>query len=373
MNGLKKDKVKVLHILETLDCGGIETLLLNLYRQIDREKIQFDFLTLQNKKDFFYEKEIQKLGGRVFRYKQLPTIFLKHVFNILFAIKKYGPYDAVHVHYTNFNGFALLLARLCGVKILLSHVHLFYVEPSSKLKKLYHCFFDYLLGFKNIIRLACSQKAGLSVYKKHPFTVISNGVVLSKFSYNETVRNRLRNQLHITNEFVIAHSGRMEQEKNHLFSLDIFKELLQLNPHSVLIFMGNGSLWKTINRKIHDLNIQKQVKLLGFVDNTSDVLQAADAFLFPSSWEALGLALIEAQAAGLPCLAADNIPQEAFIINTTALSLTASAKQWAQILCSFKEFHRKDVSAIIRDAGFDLANSANILQNIYLKDKNISL
>lgn len=361
-------KIKVLHILESMNCGGIETFLINIYRNINREKIQFDFLTLNDDK-FFYEDEVRKLGGNIYRYEQKSTKFVSHTFNIIKTLKTKGPYQVVHVHYTNFNGFALFLAWLYGIKIRISHAHIINKKSGKIFKDIYNFFFNKMIPVFATNKFACSQEAGIMLYKKsNNFQTMNNGINLDKFCYSSSIRQSVRKSLSIENSFVVTHIGRLEKEKNHNFILDVFYEIVKKEPQSILLIIGCGSLQKELEKKTIALGLTNKVKFLGVIQNTYEILQAADVFLFPSTYEALGIAAIEAQAAGLPCLLAESIPKEAFIINAYPLALNLAPTVWAEKALSFKSIDRQDTSFYLKQSGFDINDTVHILEEVYKKN-----
>ncbi len=200
----KNKKIKILHLLETLDCGGIERILTSIYSNIDTNKYQFDFLIMRDLPHLYYTKEIEKLGGRIFKYYTKKNKLWNHFYNILYAIRHYGPYDAVYSNWIAFNGFSLLIAYLCGIKNLISHVHLIQKESTNKFKNFYQeKVFKSFLKKEQIIRLACSKEAGIALYGNSNFEIIKNGVDYKSFSFNMKIRNKIREELKLQNKFVI--------------------------------------------------------------------------------------------------------------------------------------------------------------------------
>lgn len=358
------NKIKVLHVLETLDCGGIETFLMNILANIDRNKVGFDFLTLSDKRDFFYERQALANGSTIYRYKSFPTMFLRHTLNILYTLKKKGPYDVVHVHYTSFNGWALFLAWLCGVKVRVSHAHVI-CEYGHGFKYFYNWIFRQLIGFFATKRLACSEISGRTLYGEKKFEIAKNGIDLFRFDFSAKKRDVFRKEIRCDGDFVLVHCGRMEKEKNHSFILKLFNNLLSYHPQSKLLLIGDGSLRERLETETEALNLSDKVIFTGITPNTAQYLQAADVFIFPSTYEALGIALIEAQAAGLPCVISQEIPREAAIVNCDILSLGEDISHWREAVLSKINFKRKSGIKEMKNAGFDILDTASFLLNIY--------
>ncbi len=359
--------IRVLHILETLDRAGIETFLMNIYRSIDRDKVQFDFLTLRTDPHFDYEDEIKALGGRVLRYKRIGSKFIDHTYNICSTLKKQGPYQAVHVHYGNFNGWACFLAWCCRVPVRVSHCHIM-VAPlqKDKLKWGYHWLFRKMIGWFSTHRLACSSPCGETLYPPFDFRVIENGTDLARFRYRPEIREKVRRQWQLQEEILILHTGRLEEEKNQLFLIDIAKCLQQRGVRFRMFFLGKGSMQNALKQKAAEAAVTAEVSLLGVRADLPELLQAADIYVMPSTREALGLSAIEAQAAGLPCLLSEAFPPKACVCNTCVLSLQHGAAVWAETLLQMLAgFERKDETAALAEAGFSCEQSAKQLQQIY--------
>ena len=197
---------------------------------------------------------------------------------------------------------------------------------------------------------------------------MNNAIDTDLFKYNETVRKEVRHELNIgDNQLVIGHVGRFDLQKNHQFIIDIFHELHNMNKESVLILVGTGKLIDQIKEKVKELHLEDSVMFLGVRSDVNRLMQAFDAFLFPSLFEGLPVTLVEAQAAGLPILMSDSIPKDCIITNQIkSLSLDLSAQEWAlSLLSEVKNFYRKDTSDLIKEAGFDICSNAHWLEKKY--------
>ncbi len=366
---MQGNPVRVLQITGAMNCGGSETLLMNILRKTDRSKINFDFCVVP-KQEFFYSAEIKRLGGNIYSYpfKMKRTFLLPfYFFTIIKTILTKGPYKAAHAHYHFLNGVALFAAWLCGVKTRVSHVHSNIPCDTLKLKIIRY-FAALLIKTFATDLCACTAEAGKNLYgDKAKFNVINNGINAAEFAFNAAARQRIRREFSVENNFVIALTARFFREKNHTFLLDIFERLLKIKPDSVLLLIGGGPLEKQLKAKAAKLNIADKVKFLGLRSDVADILKAADAFVMPSLYEGLPLAGVEAQAAGLPCFFSDAITKELDITGAFYLPLSKGADAWAREIAAKSEgFERKDVSSLIAKAGFDSVESAAIMQKIYL-------
>lgn len=374
-----KEKIKVLHITEKLQAGGIENFIMNVYRNIDREKVHFDFLVTRDEKEFF-EDEIKTLGGNKFviESNKNENVFIR----VLKESRKIGKflkdnkYDVVHVHSgTPLRVFYLRAAKKAGVNKRIYHSHSAEVKgPHNglKVKKVIFKILKKLFPIYATNYFACSELAADWMYpkkliKQQKVLVINNGIDIEKFRYNEQVRNEYRKNLNIENKKVIGHIGRFNHQKNHTFLLDIFKEIVYKNKDYMLLLLGNGELREEIENKAKALGIEENVKFLGVRNDVEKVMQAMDLFLLPSNYEGLPVVGIEAQATGLPMVCSDNITREVCITNNVEMiSLSKSAKEWADIILdNIEKFERKDTSENVKNKGYDIKDVARKIEKLY--------
>lgn len=362
---------KVFQSVRYLNLAGTETVFMNWYRYIDRQKIQFDFGV--NKRYYTpLVSEINQKGGRIFIIPSSKGIgsTIKYLFALYKVLKENGPYDVFHSHEQWLGGLTCFVARAAGIKkrFIISH----YADTkynTSWEKKLLAPFARIAIRYFSTFKAAVSYEAGISLYgRKTPFTLIRNGINVDRFAYRPEVREEKRKELGIENKFVVGHVGRFSEQKNHTFLIDAFSEIYQQNPNSHLLLLGVGGLEEKIRSKIKKLGLAEAVSFMGSRTDVQDFYQAMDVFVFPSLFEGLGIVAIEAQCSGLPCVMSDIIPQEAFVCNATAVSLHKSPKEWAHIILDkTKTFKRKDESATIRKAGFDVAEVGKFIEQEYLK------
>ena len=334
---MSSKKIKVAQIIASVAEGGIEMMIMNLYRNIDHDKVEFHFL-VPNTSLIINAQEIESYGGKVtivpsikryFKYKKaLKTIF------------KREKYDIVHANMNALSFIPLSVAKKCSIPVRISHSH----STSHKKEGLRHIVKQLLRPFSKRYAthyFACSEKAGRWLYGDKAFdsnkvTIINNAIDFEKYSFNEDVRKEIRNSLNIgENQKVIGHIGRFMSQKNHVFLLEIFQELQKFNPNTVLLLVGNGERFDEIKNFVSNKGI-KNVIFTGSVPNTSAYYQAMDCFCLPSLYEGLPVVGVEAQANGLKCFFSSEITKEAAINKQTQfLDLASGAKKWAEEINEF--------------------------------------
>lgn len=359
--------IRVLHVLGGLERGGAETLVMNLYRKINREEIQFDFIIHTRVNGAYYE-EITSLGGIVyhcpkyegknhFEYKK----WWKHFF------EQHTEYKIIHSHIRSSASIFLPIAKKYGLKTII-HSH-----STSNGKGIYSIakkILQYPLRYQADYLMACSNEAGEWLYgkracKKNNYMFLPNAIDVEKYKFNQVVRDEYRLKLNIKDKYVIGHVGRFYEAKNHMFLIDVFKAVHDQRPDSVLLLVGDGDLRPKIEEKIKTLNIEDCVIMVGSQSNVYDYLQAMDVFVFPSLWEGLPVTVVEAQAAGLPCLISNEVTRD---VNITELVKYLSIENnylWINIIINFQPT-RKDVYKEICDSGFDIKEAAEHLNDFYV-------
>ncbi len=369
LRGGKMSVKKVLHIAGNMDAGGAETLIMNINRNIDTDKLRFDY-AVENNADGFYAQEIKQLKGNLYPFITLRPGFATYwfnVFNLIKIIKRNGPYEALHIHYMFRNWFFLAVAYFCGIKKRVSHSHNVKMLSGGEFFLLNLIRRRLLLLFATDL-FACSEQAGIDLYGKNAkFTIMNNGIDCSRFAYNPALRAKTRAFLGIENKFVLGNIGRLSEQKNHTFLLDIFKNVSAKNKNAVLMIAGTGHLETELKQKAEELGLKDIVMFLGARKDTAELYQAMDVFVFPSLFEGLGIVAIEAQTAGLPCVMADTIPPEAFVVNCASLPLESGAEAWAREILNYTSFDRRDKSEEIKSAGFDIKTVASQMQEFYLR------
>jgi len=358
--------IRVLHIVGSLEAGGLETLIMNIYRKIDTSKVQFDFVVHRNKIGM-YEQEITDRGGKVYHIPFLDDKNYPKYKKALTKVIKDGGYRIVHGHHSSLGSLYLKISKKAGVPVRISHSH---IASFSKTPKGYVKYFVTRgFGRNANVHFACSQWAGEYMYgKKGDFRIINNGIDTEKFRFDPEFRKEKRTELGINDDYVICHVGRFHDQKNHTFIIDVFKELCELYPAAKLMLIGIGPLEDQIKSKVKDLGLSDKVMFMGQISDVHRMLSAADAFLFPSLYEGLPLTLIEAQAAGLPVICSDTITDECHLTGEyDVLSLDTSAQVWAQTVLKAKEsdIPREQRYLLIKEKGYDSSDVADGLIEFY--------
>lgn len=337
---MEKDKIRILQIVPIMRSAGIENFIMNVYRNIDTNKIQFDFLVHSSKKQEF-DDEIESKGGKIFRltYKDDKNIF-KYIRDLNDFFKDHKEYKIVHGEMQSMMPLYLYIAKKNKVPIRIAHSHNSNYEKTIK-GYILHLFSKFSGKFATDL-WACSKTAGEYMYKNRNYEIIHNAIDTGKFAYNENMRKKLRKEKNIDDKFVIGHIGRFDLQKNHEFLIDIFNEIQKIEPNSILISIGCGDRQKIIEEKVKKLNLQTKVIFEGTVSNSYDYYQAMDCFILPSKYEGLPLVGVEAQISGLSCFFSDSITDELKLSdNAYFISLNLSAKEWANIIIDKRKSFRK--------------------------------
>ena len=356
-----KEPIRIAHIMGKMVGGGVEAVVMNYYRHIDKEKIQFDFLIDRDSTNIPYQ-EIKSLGGNVIiipPYQKLPQ-YLKELTKIF----KENDYKIVHSHINTLSIFPLYAAKKCNIPIRIAHSH------STSNKK------EYKKNFlKNFLRpfskkyatnyFACTEHAGRWLFGNKEYDngnvyILNNAIDLDKFKYNEKIRIKKRKELNIENDtLVIGHIGRFVAQKNHTFLIDIFNELHKKKKNSILLLIGQGPLIDEIKQKVEMLGLSDSVKFLGQRDDVNELYNVMDLFLFPSLYEGLGMVLIEAQANGLSCIASTEVPRIVKISKDVSfLELRSSINIWRdEIIKMIGKKNLVDINILI-EKGYDIKNES---------------
>lgn len=346
--------------------GGLETMLMNYYRHIDRSKVQFDFLV---HRDFEadYDKEIQSLGGRIFHVSRLVPWSKSYRTELKKFFREHPKYKIVHVHQDCLSSVALQCAQECGIPIRIAHSHNSNQDKNWKypIKRYYMKKIpDYATEL-----FACSKLAGDWMFLGEHFDILYNAIDINEYKYSPVIANKLRQEFHLENCIVVGHVGRFNPQKNHSFLIDIFSECVQRNSNTKLLLVGDGEGRQKIQDKVRDLGIQDKVIFTGIRSDVNELLQAMDVFVFPSLYEGLPVTMVEAQAAGLPCVISDHISKECIVTSglVTGKSLNESPERWAEYVLQQSRRSRENHIEEIRTAGYDISTAAKQLESFYLQ------
>lgn len=347
------EPIRVAQVLNRMDSGGIESVVMNYYRHIDREKVQFDFYLAEGS-SFPQREELERLGAGIFPIPPYSRPIRYH--RVLYKAFKERRYKIVHAHLSTMSVFPLFAAWRAGIPVRICHNHTtaYWGEGFKTLLK-------YILRpFNKIFAtdyFACGETAGRWMYGNRCFdsgrvTVMPNAIDAEKFAFDPEERIALREELGIPQDaFVVGHVGRFTYAKDHSFLLDIFYELLKTRPDARLFLIGEGELESRIRNKAKRLGIEKSVIFTGIREDVNRLYSVMDVFCLPSLYEGLGMAAWEAQANGLPVLLSDKVPQEAALSeNCRHLPLEAGAAAWAAALLEGRRMKAADVPNIRESA-----------------------
>lgn len=361
--------IRVLHAVVNMNRGGAETLLMNLYRNIDRTKIQFDFLTC---KEGAFDEEIQNLGGIIHRIPYITDVGHWGYFRALnhFFSSNKG-YKIVHSHMDKMSGLVLKVAKEHNIPTRIAHSHNTSSEGNS-LAKLY----KWYVG-KNILTsathyMACSEKAAEWLFKDkiHRVQILKNGIEPEGFKFSSLNRERIRGEFGIKNsDFVIGHIGRFNEQKNHYFLLDVFAKIAKVEKNAYLLLVGDGILREQLKKKAISLKLENKVIFTGVRSDIPNLLQGMDLFAFPSLHEGLPVTLIEAQSAGIPCLISDVITEEVDLgLGLVEYLPIKKHQQWVDAITTKMSTSTNrfiDSAQILSDKGYNIKNTASWTEGFY--------
>ena len=371
------DKIKVLQInAGSKNYGGVSSFLFNLYKNIDRTKYEFDFLTPFYTTYGLVKNDILELGGNVFELKSdgfWPIKKYKTWKNTSDFLKK-NHYDIVHINSGSFF-FNLMMASICKInKIENVVVHSHNGFNKKKLIKNFlikSCLFA--LNNKCDLKLSCSYLAAESMFTKKSIKndevkIIKNGIEIDKFKYNAEIRKQYRNELGLNDKVVIGNIGRFVEQKNHTYLLKVFKEVLKKNSNAVLVLIGEGELEGKIRQEAKELNIDDKIMFLGKRSDVNNLLQCFDVLVMPSLYEGLPITSIEAQTSGLNLVVADTVTTELKINdNVLFIALEKSPNIWAEEILKINElgYNRVDAYQNVIKAGYTMEQSAKYVEELY--------
>lgn len=364
--------IRVLHVIGAMDRAGAETFIMNIYRAIDRSKVQFDFLVHANK-ECDYDDEIMQLGGRIFHIPRYNVLNKKaYSDSVRGVLHEHPEITIVHSHIGSSAPVHLAVAREEG-RYTIAHSH-----RQTRVQSLYDLAF-YLLS--NPVRgradwyMACSEQAALDRFGETltqgaTYSLVANGIDPEKYARDGTSKAFAKQTLGVEGQPVFGHVGRFVYEKNHPFLIETFQYILKSVPDAILLLVGRGELEERIVELVKSKGLEDNVRFLGLRDDIPDVLRAIDVFLFPSHREGLPVAFVEAQTAGLECIASTGLPEKAVFSERASRIPLASAEEWAaEAIAAYGRACQHDDDCIeeAQMAGFDIKQTADWLQEFYLE------
>jgi len=377
------ETIRVLQIFTIMNRGGAESMIMNYYRNIDRDKIQFDFIVHRKEKAAF-DDEIESLGGKIFRLPSINPFFPNQYYEELRSFfRENSNYTIVHSHLNTFSSFPLKIAEEFKIPCRIAHAHIAidkvdlnaFFEGKESYKELFKKVIKFHLKkkIKNYATdyFSCGKKAGEWLFGvSTDFYIMNNAIDVDQFTYNPEVAAKYCEKLGLKNKFVLGHIGRFNSQKNHEFIIRTFALLLKKNKNAVLLLIGDGQLRQKNENLAKELKINNNIVFLGARSDVPQLCQVMNVFLFPSFYEGLPVTLIEAQAAGLKVVTSDAITTEIVITdNVTQLSLGASLNTWVNTIIDLEplSYDKKDYKEEITRNNFNIKNSVKEIEAFYLK------
>lgn len=374
-------KIRILHIFTVMNRGGSESMIMNYYRQLNKDLIQFDFLVHRQQRGVF-DDEIEAMGGKIYRLNPINPFFPKKYYAQLRKLleNKSKEYRIIHSHLNTFSFFPLKIAQEFKIPFRISHAHI--ALDSPKLSDLFSPtkggkeFAKKYIKFylkKRITRhtthfFSCGIKAGNWLYGPDAeFKVLNNAINAKNFEYDETIALSYKKDLNLINDFTIGHIGRFTTQKNHSFLIDIFSEILKKQPKAKLLLVGDGPLRNEIEKYALRMEVAENVMFLGVRTDIPKLCMAMDYFVFPSHYEGLPVTLIETQCSGLKIMASDQITREVELTdNISFQSLEEPASVWATEILKQANYQRKNMVEKIIEEKYDIVENTKNLENFYL-------
>lgn len=360
--------IRVLQIVTQMNRAGLESRLMDIYRNIDRSRIQFDFFTCRKEIGSF-DDEIKAMGGKIYYNNSLDLKGIHKVSNQFKSfLSEHTEYKIVHCHLNQWCGLVLKGAKQANVPVRIAH-------SRTSLQK-----FTAKNFIKNLLKLstnryathyfAVSRKAGEWLFGEKMMNsgkveIWPNAIDCKKFIYNPQKRKKIREALGLGNELTLIHVGNIRPEKNHSFLFQVFKQVLERQPTSKLILVGRDTSNGAIQSLAREIHIDQSVRFLGSRSDVADLLQAGDVFVFPSFYEGFPGAVLEAQAAGLPCVISDTITNEVCITDNVIQLPLGDIQPWVDEIMKTVQYQRKDITSQIYRAGYDITTLAEKLMGFY--------
>lgn len=365
----KEEPIRIAQIVGKWLGGGVEAVVMNYYRHLDHNKIQFDFICDDDSTNIPYD-EIEKLGGKVILIPPYQKVFKYQ--KELRRVLRDGKYKIVHSHINTLSVFPLYAAKKVGVPVRIAHSHSTTNKKEWKknlLKQVLRPFSKkYATNYMCCSELAGRWLFGDKAYDDGKVYLLNNAIDLDKFKYDKKIRDKKRKELGIKEDtIVIGHIGRFVAQKNHTFLIDIFNQFHKKEKNSILLLAGQGPLQEEIKNKVRELGLDDSVRFLGQRNDANELYQVFDVFLLPSLYEGLPVVGVEAQASGLLCFFSDDMTKETKVLDSTVfMSLSNTDDEWAtSILDNYINFRRKDTTSDITKSNFNIKYETNKLKNKY--------
>ncbi len=354
--------IRVLCVFSTLDRGGAESMCINIYRHIDRAKVQFDFVKHTTKKCAF-DDEIRDLGGRIYiapRFKGYNILSYKLWWKNHFAAHQ--EHQVIHGHFFTISAVYFAFAKQ-EKRITVGHIHA--SQSNSRLKKI----LEKRISKYTDYPIACSEEAGRWIYGDRPFIVLHNALDTTAFRFSPEIRKVVRNSLGLRDNLTLGTTANFSNVKNPMGLIDIFLAVKKKKPNVKLLWAGDGGMRAKIENRLIKEGITKDVYLLGSRDDIPSLLQAIDVFLLPSFREGLPVSVVEAQAAGLPCFISNHVTKDVDLTGLCHFLPIGQPVNWTELWANAilaDKTKREDKSAAICEAGYDIQSTSKWLSDFYL-------
>ncbi len=370
---------RILFFVDRMLTGGIQKLLFDLSVALDKNKIEPEFLLLDDGNTYDLEYKLQENGCKIYKLKGIwlrkPHDFFAYWKAVDDFFSKHHDYAAVHMNSGPKNYYVLKCAHKYGIPIRIAHSHNTDYQVKSGLQKIIGNICKYPLKKHANVYLACSDKAaewmfGEKTLKSGRVQILYNGVDIDNFAFNKKLRDEKRQELNIEDRLVIGNVGRFSQQKNHIRLIEIFAEVYKRNKKSVLLLAGAGTLESEAKQRAKELEIADNVMFLGFRTDANELMQAMDVYVMPSLYEGFPVTGVEAQVSGLPCVFSDTITREANLSeNTKYISLNDDNVKWAEVIIDLSEnSDRTKAKERLKAKGLDIKDMAKTLENIYFNE-----
>lgn len=346
--------------------NGITSVILNYYRNMNKRNMQIDFVVL-NEISEEHRTELEQNGSHIYYIPRTSNV-LNYQYK-LYKLLINSNYDVIHIHGNS----ATMLIDILPAVIAKIPVRIVHSHNTTCSHMTIHKLFMPIFKFCYTHGFACNNEAGKWLFNNKPFIEIKNGIDLKKYQYNENIRVDMRNKINVNDNIVLGHIGNFIEQKNHVFLLEKFKELLKVNNKFILLLIGEGPLWEEMKNKAYDLKISDKVIFLGKTTEVQNYLQAMDILVLPSLHEGLPVVLVEAQAAGLPCIVSDKVSKAADLTDSIEFVSIDNTTKWVNAICkqsiNLENRDRRKIANSwqekIAESGYDITVNANKMKELY--------
>ena len=368
-------KIRVLHILDELNTGGAERIVVSYYQHINRDRFQWDFIITRyadQEKRGLLEDTVEELGGKIYRVTRKRENYIRNITETAEIIKK-GNYDIVHSHLDELSAFYLLSAKKAGVPVRICHSHLVGADRGKSVELI--CKMIYPLMVRcTTDRFACGTEAGKALWGSEAVNngmvhIMKNAIETDRFRFIQRTREETRQKLGLTDHFVAGSVGRLSYQKNSLFLIHIIQQLIKIQPDAILLVVGEGDQKNAMQEQAATLSVQDHVIFAGVRTDINELMMAMDVFLLPSRFEGLPIVLVEAQCTGLPCIVSDQVTQEVKMNeNVKYLPIHDTASMWALECTVIQQpvSSRENAINAVMDAGYGITEAAKDLEQYYI-------